>query len=310
MVKISAVICTHNNYTLLKKAIESLLNQSLNRDEYEILIIDNNPEEKTKQIVLTYTNTYSNVRYINEKNLGLSYARNKGIKEAKGEYIAFIDDDAEADKEWLFSLTRCFEQTKPRPDIIGGKVLLRDELADIPKYVTPIVEVYYSKLDYGNKGLLLNDNKRLTHYINGTNFAMKKEIATKIGGFNVSLGRRGKSLMSREESRFLEEAAKRDCVIYYEPKAVVTHFISNERLRKRWLIRRSFAEGVSLVLDRQAQGDLIGKSSFVKHKLKSILRDIKSYIAKPDNRFLILLEICRKTGEIYSIVSNNAICKS
>jgi len=309
MIKISAVICTHNNSELLKKTIGSLLNQSLSKIEYEILIVDNGSKDSTRQVVLGYSDTHPNVKYVYEEKLGLSHARNRALRETKTEYIAFIDDDAEADRDWLSCLVTCFEQAKPRPDIIGGKVLLRYELINIPKYITPMVEVYYSKLDYGDKGLLLNADKGLTHYINGTNMAIRKEAFSENNGFNVGLGRKGKSLLSREESRFLEEAQKRDCVIYYEPKAVVTHFIPKKRLRKRHLIRRFFAEGVSLVLCEQSQRSVTDKLLFIKQRVRPILRNLRYLIFRRGDRFAALLEICKKMGEIYAVVSNKTIRK-
>lgn len=135
MIKISAIICTHNNPILLKKAIKSLINQSLNKDKYEILVINNKSEDRADRTVQAYADRYSKVRYANEKKLGLSYARNKGVREARGDYIAFMDDDAEADIDWLSSIVRCFEQTNPRPDIIGGKVFLKHELDTVPNRV-------------------------------------------------------------------------------------------------------------------------------------------------------------------------------
>jgi hypothetical protein len=94
-VRISVVVCTHRNPTLLAKALDSLSRQTLSQELFEAIVVDNNSQDNTKDVV----GCYPSVRYVFEEKLGLSYARNAGIRAARGDIIAFIDDDADAQTE-------------------------------------------------------------------------------------------------------------------------------------------------------------------------------------------------------------------
>lgn len=300
MTKISAIICTHNNCQLLKKGIESLLNQSLDSKECEILIIDNNSQDETKRMALVYADKFPCVKYFCERKLGLSHARNRAIHEANGAYLAFMDDDAEADREWLQKLVETFGHIKPKPDIIGGKVLINYEAQRIPSCINE--SVYYAKLDYGDKGFFI-EGPPITRYLNGTNFAVCKKAAQEIGLFKSDLGRMGKSLISGEESDFLERAIKAGFKIYYEPAAQVTHLISKRKTGVIYMIRRSFAHGLTSILMMRARQILIkSKPVLIKNTIKEIFIDLKSMITKRDEFLKRVLQICEKLGKIYGVL--------
>jgi glycosyltransferase involved in cell wall biosynthesis len=94
---LSVVICTYNRAELLERALNSLLNSPREASEsWELLVIDNNSTDMTKEVVSSYE-----ARYILEPNQGIAYARNRGYMEAKGTYVAYIDDDAYVDSGWL-----------------------------------------------------------------------------------------------------------------------------------------------------------------------------------------------------------------
>jgi glycosyltransferase involved in cell wall biosynthesis len=95
-IQISVIITTHNRATLLMNAINSVLNQTFK--DFEMLIVDDASKDNTEEVVKTFTD--GRIRYIKifpEDSKGGNHARNVGIKEAKGEFIAFLDDD----DEWL-----------------------------------------------------------------------------------------------------------------------------------------------------------------------------------------------------------------
>mgnify|MGYP006437461733 CR=1 FL=1 len=93
---VSCIITTCKRGQLLSRAIESVLNQTYKN--IEVIVIDDCPCEETRKIMNKYLIQHHNIIYIqNENNLGPSGARNKGVFESKGEFIAFLDDD----DEWL-----------------------------------------------------------------------------------------------------------------------------------------------------------------------------------------------------------------
>jgi len=87
--KISVIIPTYNRPHLLRRAIESVLNQTF--DDFEVLIIDGARSKETKDIVESYGD--GRLRYIPQRGKGIANARNLGVKRARGEFIAFLDDD-------------------------------------------------------------------------------------------------------------------------------------------------------------------------------------------------------------------------
>lgn len=94
MPKVSVIIPTHNRAKYMEKAIKSVLNQTYKN--YEIIVVDDGSTDKTEKIAKKYVKKHKRkVRYIYQKNKGPSAARNTGIGNAKGKYIAFLDSDDE-----------------------------------------------------------------------------------------------------------------------------------------------------------------------------------------------------------------------
>src|SRR5512146_766052 len=96
MVAISAVICTNRGGATLQLAIESLLEQTIPTEKYEIVIVDNHPDQAARRLVerIVEDNGHKKIRYIHESRTGLSYARNTGAQAAQGKWVFYMDDDA------------------------------------------------------------------------------------------------------------------------------------------------------------------------------------------------------------------------
>jgi len=88
--KISVVIPTYNRISLVARAIDSVLKQSLS--PYEIIVVDDGSDDSTSEMI---QNKYKSVRLIRQQNSGVSAARNNGIKHAKGDWIGLLDSDDE-----------------------------------------------------------------------------------------------------------------------------------------------------------------------------------------------------------------------
>jgi len=96
---VSVIVCTYNREHYIERNLDSLSKQSLSVENYEIIIINNNSTDNTESICKSFIDNHPELQIasFNEHNQGHSYARNKGIQESKGEYLAFIDDDAFVD---------------------------------------------------------------------------------------------------------------------------------------------------------------------------------------------------------------------
>ncbi|MFH1754161.1 MAG: glycosyltransferase family A protein, partial [Candidatus Latescibacterota bacterium] len=100
MVKLSVIVCTYNRSPLLVSCLDSLVNQTLPVTNFEIVLVNNNSTDDTQAIAERYAGGHGNIRVINELKQGLSHARNRGWQEAKGKYVAYIDDDAKTLSDW------------------------------------------------------------------------------------------------------------------------------------------------------------------------------------------------------------------
>ena len=105
MIKLSIIIPVYNIEKYIGRCIESCLKQDIPINEYELLIIDDGSQDDSMTIVRQYAHQYCNIRYIEQTNAGPSVARNRGILEAKGEYLWFIDGDDDIQENTLKRLS-------------------------------------------------------------------------------------------------------------------------------------------------------------------------------------------------------------
>ena len=115
---LTVVVCTYNRSDLLAGCLESLCQQTIKKDKFEIILVDNNSTDNTSEIAKGFLDQ-SNFRYLLETSPGLSHARNRGLNEAKGEYVGYIDDDARAKYDWLETAINIIEsRAYPHNEII------------------------------------------------------------------------------------------------------------------------------------------------------------------------------------------------
>ena len=90
---LSYVVPVYNTEAYVIKCLETIVNQDINPDEYEVIVVDDGSPDNSRTIVEDYTRTHQQVRLISQPNGGLSAARNTGIKHARGHYLHFVDSD-------------------------------------------------------------------------------------------------------------------------------------------------------------------------------------------------------------------------
>lgn len=221
--RISAVVVTYNRPEEVRKAVDSLANQAVK--PFEIIIIDNGSSPPLSMKV-----DGSKMKLIRfDEEIGLSRARNYGIKVAKGEYIAFMDDDCIASKHWIEEIQKGI---KAGGDILGGP--LRPRFRAKPPN-------WWNEKDLG---YFVGVGNPETRVIWGANMVFRREVFRKIGVFNPKIGRQKGKLLSDEES-YLIAKGKESCKILFMPKAEVFHVVTSERLTLRYIIRWSYYSGKS-----------------------------------------------------------------
>lgn len=237
---ITAIVCTHNRSEYLSKALQSLFSQTLKWDDYEILVVDNASTDNTAIQISQLAQQVSNLRYEYEPTPGLSRARNRGYLSAQGKYVAYLDDDAIAAPDWLENILKAFARLPPEAGLLGGKALPIWE-AERPAWLTKQLLPYLSLLDLAEPSLRLGPNQ----YVVGVNMAMPRRLLEQIGGFQISLGRHGKMLLSNEELLLKQMLENLGYSTYYDSSVVVHHHIPADRLRPHWFLHRCFWQGVS-----------------------------------------------------------------
>lgn len=239
--KVSVIVATHNREATLASCLNSLKNQLFPKNKYEVIVVDNSSADNTKGIVSLFLKKSKLFKYIYEPKLGLSIARNTGIIKAKSKIIAFIDDDARADKNWLKNLIEPFSENIWA---VGGEVNPIFEIKP-PKWLP-------KKHKYAITIVNLGKKIKKVPYIVGTNMAFKKEVFKKIGFFDPKIGQLGRSVVPGDEMDLCERITKAKGTILYTPYAIVNHLVSKERLTKLYFTKRVFAEGtLSTQLDQK-----------------------------------------------------------
>ena len=233
MVNVSVVICTYNRAESLRDTLVSLVSQTVNGNPpYEIIVVDNNSKDRTKEVVQEFqAHNGRFVRYIFEGRQGLAYARNTGIRAAKGEIVAYVDDDVIVDPAWLEALWKCFRDTNA--DAVGGRIL-RKWYSEQP--------VWYSEkvggcLVHQDLGILRKDwNSERQHFVTA-NIAFRRDVFDRFGIFREELGRRGDELVGGEDRELYQRLIRGDSHVVYEPEALAYHKVEPERLTKKYFRR-------------------------------------------------------------------------
>lgn len=233
---ISVVVCTYNRCGLLEQVMKTLTSQTLLGDQFEILVIDNNSKDNTPTVVahIIKEKPKISIRYILETKQGLSHARNRGWNEAKGEYIAYIDDDCKAPKQWLEVAKRIIDQYSPA--IFGGPYYAFYN-SPKPKWFKDS----YASHTLGEKSHPIGHDE----FVSGGNIFFRKSLLQKIGGFDPKLGMMGNKIAYGEETAL--QIYARDSMpnelIYYDPELYVYHLVRPEKMSLKWILRQQFSHG-------------------------------------------------------------------
>ena len=183
--KITVILCTYNRCGELANALNSVAASTMPEGiEWEVLVVDNNSSDQTRELVEDFCSRHPRVRYLFEPHQGKSYALNSGIREARGEVLAFLDDDVTVDPSWLQNLTLPLLNGEWSGS--GGRTV-RAQAFTPPAWLAlegpySMAGVLCASFDLGDKPLELD---RAPY---GANMAYRKRMFEKYGGFRTDLG--------------------------------------------------------------------------------------------------------------------------
>lgn len=206
--------------------------------EVEVIVVENGPQTGVVALVESLSGQFQSLRYFHESTPGVSRARNTGLKHARGQILACLDDDEVPEPEWLSELTKPFFWANKKADIVCGENeplwqgRRPDWLADVLLNSYSVCARWAPEVAEMKSG----------QWIFEGNCAVRTEILRAAGGFNTDLGRVGADLLSGEGVIF-DKLKSQGALAIFNPAAVVKHHIFPEQLTLNWLFRRWFAQG-------------------------------------------------------------------
>lgn len=239
---LTSIICTYNREKYIGNLLESIAANDLPKTEYEILLVDNNCTDNSRAVCEAFAAVHTDVqfRYVVEPEQGLSAARNKGIKEAKGDVIVYIDDDALVDAWYLRTYAEWFA-AHPETMACGGPIEPLYETTE-PDWMTPYTKALLTAwMNYGDSVREYPKGR----YPGGGNAAYRKEVFDKIGLFNTALGRKGGNLMGSEEKDIFDKMHALGMQVLYLPTPVLHHIIPQAKLEPDYFNRVTRQIGIS-----------------------------------------------------------------
>ena len=240
MKKLSLIIATYNRADQLPTVLNSIVKQSAATNLWECIVVNNNSTDHTQEAFSNFIARHPDIpiRMVTELQQGLSFARNRGIEQSSGEYIAIIDDDEHVNTDFIEAYISFFD-THPDVASAGGKIIPEYPYGR-PSWMSRFTEVPIANpIDLGEK-IVPFPKGRIP---GGGNMALRRSAIDNNGSFNTTLGRTGKSLIGGEESDLFERLARAGERCYYIPNAVMWHIIPPEKLTKAYFTRLSYNIG-------------------------------------------------------------------
>lgn len=265
MKKIAIVVCTYKRPDMLELALESLVNQSADKELFQVLVVDNNSQDETKSIVERFSKENGNFTYLLETKQGLSHARNCGYKNAEASYVAYMDDDAKADKHYIEKAVEIIE--KLSPDIFGGPIF--------PFYLSEKPDWFLDKYEYR-----YTENSTGWHKgsFSGSNMIFKRELLVDNSGFPTDVGMKGNTLGYGEETALITGLRDEGKKLYFSKDLVMTHFVPDLKKSLAYWLYSSYKSG--------KQGVLIFPEEFKPEKLYDLAELVDNSMNRFENALL------------------------
>ncbi|MEP6986064.1 MAG: glycosyltransferase, partial [Chloroflexota bacterium] len=182
------------------------------------------------------TGEHPNLRYLYETRLGLATARNTGWQAAQGTYIAFLDDDAKAESNWLETAQALIENNPTNLRCVGGPIH--------PFYTSPKPDWWLDKYEIRTRGDVQR-HLRQGEFFSGSNMIWLREVLEKYGGFEARAGMKGNQLGMGEETGLFRKIweAEGSPVFLYSPDLRVYHWVPPEKMTMGYILKRATANG-------------------------------------------------------------------
>lgn len=302
--RVTVIVCTYNRCQSLTEALGSVaLSVVPDSMEWEVLVVDNNSKDQTRDVVDGFNRKYpGRFHYLFEVRQGKSHALNSGIREARGEVLAFMDDDVTVESSWLRDITASLNGNVWAGT--GGRILPARSFRP-PRWLQ-------LQGPHNMGGILalfdLGGQRRdLDRPPFGTNMAFRKEVFQKYGGFRTDLGPCPGSEIRNEDTEFGRRLMAAGERLLYEPSALVYHAVPESRLSKKYFLSFWFDYGRAAIRELTRRPDIWGIPrrylTLLKHAM--VIAPVKTLqwllTFNPQERFYRKCWVWYTAGEIVEI---------
>lgn len=241
---LSLAVTTFNRAHCIERALASIAALELPANfQAEVLVVDNNSTDSTAELLAKVQAGWQGLplRLLAERRQGLSHARNCALAAARGEWIAYMDDDQTIAADYLVEFARTRART--RADVIGGRVLYQFD-APLPDWLPPLIRTV-GQIDLGDAVLSLQTPPQ---FLKGGNIAFRRDKLAQVGGFDPRLGRIGASLLAGEEDDVQLRMVRQGSSIQYWPGLVQYNELPPGKRKKSYWRRHAFGWGATQTL--------------------------------------------------------------
>jgi glycosyltransferase involved in cell wall biosynthesis len=274
--KVSVVVCTYSmeRYGPFSEAVESALAQT--HEPVEVVVVVDGNDDVFARVREDFGGEENVVLHCNDENRGISYSRTKGAELASGEIVAFIDDDATAEPDWVEKLVDVYENSDAIA--VGGDVV-PDWQVERPSFFPA---EFYWLVGCVEPGFAEDGEEVRNTY--GSNISYRREEFLEVGGYDPNTGRKGDKHLQAHEApvgiRLLEEYGRG---MVFTEDAVVHHKLFEYRGEFQWLLFRSFWQGYSKrVMDLLYPDAPDDKSAYLKQLLTYFVPErLKKLVRSP-----------------------------
>ncbi len=295
-----------DRYDPFSQAVESVLAQT--HDDIEVVLVVDGNENVFNRVCKDFDDREEVVLHCNNENQGVSYSRTKGAEIASSEIVAFIDDDATAESDWIEQLLVVYKKTGAIA--VGGDVV-PDWQTEKPDFFPA---EFYWLVGCVEPGFAEDGEEVRNTY--GSNISYQREQFLKLGGYDPNTGRKGdKHLQAHEAPVGIRLRNEFGRGMIFTKDAIVHHKLFDYRSEFGWLVSRSFWQGYSKrVMDLLYPDAEDNKSAYLEQLLTEFIPNrIKNLIRSPSmDQFLQLVVIFIFTaavgfGYVYAAVTPNVV---
>lgn len=229
----SIIICTHNRLQLLQECLYALFGQFTEELNFEVIVVINGHFIEVENLVQHMKHKVSNLSYVTEPSIGLSIAKNTGVRCAKYEWVVFLDDDAKVHLDYIQRI----EYNIQMGDFNAfGGMFYPWYITKRPRWIPENFGAMQRLLP--KRGVLSNDQ-----FIAGGISAYQKRYLEMAGGFSVRLGMRGNLIGYGEENEIQKRIQALGAIVGFDPEWRMDHLVSSYKLKVNWHLKRAFAKG-------------------------------------------------------------------